>query len=1275
MRTPNFTENGRRIFDLRYPRKGEDGQPAESPAETIQRVAENVAIITGLYAGIEGYAVTRVIDMSLAEVPPTPPSPMSVDGFPAATALRLARQVGLQERTLPEVLGRGREAYAAQAKKYGSLIADLVFLPNSPTWTGAGTPLGQLAACFVLPISDDLGREDDSIFATLRNAALIQQTGGGNGFSFSSLRPENSTIVTSMGKASGPMGFLRVYNGAFGEIAQGGSRRGANMGVLIVNHPDIRSFIRAKVVEGEIANFNLSVAITDDFMDAVAKGDDFDLTFGDRVYETVPAKDLYDEIIDNAWVMGDPGNLFIDRANRDNPCPTRYRLEATNPCVTGDSLVATPAGWRRVDEIEVGDPICTVLGEGAVKEIEVHESVPVYEVRFSDGGVVKATAAHQFHVRDSRTKFFEPRRLDETEVGQWVRIARGAVPDNAVPSSAADLEDRDFGFLIGLLVGDGCYTEAALSRNVVRVSSHADEHEWNDVIRVALEKIGCTSVSSYTNAGSRSLMLDPKPGRVAADWVKSTLLVPAKSIDKALPNEYVNSNRDFLLGLLDGLFSTDGSIDLSSNHPLVRFHTGSESLAKQVRLILLSFGIHGRVCRSKRREHEQADGRVITCENDKFDVIVSGESFGRFAEQVTLSHPDKQARINEARLRCNFTGGNWAAKIVSIEPAGVERVYDLYEPESDTWNVEGYIQRGCGEQWLGPYENCCLGSIAIQHFAPWRLGSEVAEDPDDRPSFDWDGFRDAIRVAVEFLDDVVDANQYVPDVPALADAAWGGRRIGLGLMGVADAMAKMGIRYGSEEGLDFLSQVTEFARYHAMVTSIERAQERGPFAWIQDSVYDPALFAQHGEGAEVEVALRESHQDYVEGATTSFRLWSRPTPLVEHRIDFGRPFIDWDLVAYGIRSHGIRNSAQFTFAPTGTISNVAGCEGSGCEPFFALAFERTVMQEGENLKLAFASDLFAEALRRYRYPDEEIERIAEEVAANGGSCQDVEGVPGPVRHAFVVAADISPEEHVWSQAALQAWVDNSISKTINMPHEATREDVARAYRLAFDLGCKGITIYRQGSRDLEVLSTKRSEAATTTIETTIEGVITSIEGWPEIIPLELPPYAPTEGLAARVYPVDTFYGKVQVTVTELDEFPGRPFDIRLQVGKAGNDTNAHVEALGRIISLALRAGVHVGEIVKQLEGIGGANVHGFGQYRVRSVADGVAKMLRRRYLTEPAEEVAVYEQVRVASVDERPVADTSMLCPQCGNASLVMESGCRHCDIRLGGCGEYSGCD
>lgn len=870
-----FTDNARKIFDGRYPRKDEHGNPTETPEQVIERVASNVAIVNSLY------------DTSDAEQ-----TSISTHEFPWKT---LGRQLawltkayeGDGRAPVLERVGRLR-LYERQKQTYIDLLSSLTFLPNSPTWTGAGTPLMQLAACFVLPIADDLADGRSSIFETMRVAAQIQQTGGGNGFHFG-LRPRAEIVRRSMGLASGPVGFMTAYDQSFEVIAQGGSRRGANMGVLRIDHPDVKHFVNAKTEEGKLRNFNISVAITDDFMKAVEKDEDFDLKFGTKVYETVKAKDLFDFLVEKAHIIGDPGCLFIDRANQYNPCPTRYVLEATNPC---------------------------------------------------------------------------------------------------------------------------------------------------------------------------------------------------------------------------------------------------------------------------------------------------------------------------------------------------------------------------GEQWLPPYSNCCLGSIDVSKFVVQNWWDDGVTEG-DFGVFDWTGFAIVIEQSTQFLDDVVDANNYVPGVPELEEAAMNERRIGLGLMGVADTMIKLGIGYGTEDGLDFLSQLTEFFRYHTMCTSINRAMDRGAFPWIEKSMYDPNLLATNGAGGLIGV---ESSGPGHRGA----RLWAPPTPIVEHIADFGRPEIDWDLVLESLKKHGIRNACQTTVAPTGTISNVAGCEGSGCEPVFALSYVRMMLQEGTNgetrIELPYLSRLLDEALDGLGLADKK-EGVLEALERNQGSLQAIPGIPERLREVFVVAADVSPEDHVRSQAVMQAFIDNSISKTINFPNDATVEDVAKAYKLAFHLGCKGITIYRQGSRQLEVLATTKDKKGH------------EVE-WPHIVPLAIPDYAKTLGLAARVFPIETFFGKVQVTITHLEGYPDRPFDVRLQIGKGGNDKNADVEAIGRMISLNLRLGGDVEYIVEQLEGIGGATAHGMGANKVRSVADGVAKLLRKHYMTDDASWTTAS-----TSDEDRLVVDTTRTCPDCGMASIVVEAGCSHCDVRLGGCGSFSACD
>lgn len=1175
--------------------------------------------------------------------------------------------------------------------------------------------------CFVLAIEDDMGRSESGIFQTLRNAALIQQTGGGNGFSFSRLRPKGAIVQSSRGEATGPVGFLRVYDQAFGEIAQGGSRRGANMAVLRVDHPDIREFIASKSDESKITNFNISIGITDLFMRKVEEDGDFDLINPQdgKVWETVRARELFDMIVKYAHNNGEPGVLFLDAANRANPVPHLYELESTNPCVTGETLVATPSGWRRVDSIHEGDEICTVLGTGRVQTVEINENMPVYKMTLSDGGTIRVTASHQFHVRDTKTKFFGNKRTDEIKIGDWVRVYETAIPNNPVPQGNCVLEDRHYGFLVGALVSNGTDTPLTVPIGTMSISVDGNVSFDSPKPKVLMRPAGDSNLQTKDSVWYNILLesfsavsahpdlqqtgyippLKSKAGYDITEWVKSIPLTPSHGHEKSLPDVFINSNEQFLRGLIDGLFSTDGSVDLSSNHPLVRFHTSSVVLAEQVRQILLMFGIHGRINKSVRKRHD-INGRVIRHDRAKYDIVIVGESFGRFYKQFKLTHPDKQARMEQAALLCNFTGGNWAAKVISIEPDGVETVYDLYESKSDTWITNGYVSRGCGEQYLGPFENCCLGSINLA-----KLSLK-----DGKP--DWEMLQEWTEASTRFLDDVVTANSYVPGVPQLAQAAHRIRRIGLGIMGLADLMYKLNVRYGSEEGQEFAGQLMEFVRYHCMKTSVELAKERGAFPAIEGSIYDPKDLK-----------------------------WQPPTPLFPYTRNWKRPALNWDKIVNGIKKHGIRNGAQTTVAPTGTIATVSGCEGYGCEPVFALAYIRHVNDKGQDLQLQYTSPLFETALSKANLSEDQIKRIIDQVNMEG-TCQNVKELPDTLRHTFVVSSDVTAHEHIRMQAAMQRFVDNAISKTCNFPPNTSVADVAEAYMLGWKLGAKGLTVYVTGSRDKVVLETHatakaKEEAPVEAIEAEVEAEIATemtteadtalvtAQSYPvrsdeEQITL-YPTYKDTKKgrprrLVGRTYRIGTPLGTTFVTINENGEGAGQPFELFIHTSKAGSDTAAVSEAIGRLASLVLRLRSPImprerlKEIMVQLEGIGGGRPTGFGAARVRSLPDGVAQILSD-YMEETEAELAegivthdpqmsylnggtngngnghavsatapVVTAANGNGGNSTPKASTAIstdaapggavkftgvqvgdLCPECGAATLINEEGCRKC--------------
>jgi ribonucleoside-diphosphate reductase alpha chain len=316
---------------------------------------------------------------------------------------------------------------------------------------------------------------------------------------------------------------------------------------------------------------------------------------------------------------------------------------------------------------------------------------------------------------------------------------------------------------------------------------------------------------------------------------------------------------------------------------------------------------------------------------------------------------------------------------------------------------------------------------------------------------DWEKLAETARTVVRFLDDVIDANKYVSAVPQLQEAAFRNRRIGVSIMGMADLMYLLGVPYGTRDGEDLAGQIMEFIQYQVVGASNQLAEERGAFAGSKGSRFDP-----------VELKFKP-HK-----------------PLVSPRLKLGRPQLAWSVLLERIRQFGVRNSSQTTIAPTGAIATISGLEGYGCEPAFALSYvmrthEGAEFKKGQDFReLYYESSLFADALSKLGLSKTQKEEIFAKVRETG-TCQNLTVLPKRVREVFVVSGDLNAGQHVRMQAALQRFVDNSISKTINFPVGATEEEVKKAYFLAWELGCKGMTVYVTGSRQKVVLETQVKE--------------------------------------------------------------------------------------------------------------------------------------------------------------------------------------------------------
>jgi len=822
-----LSPNAITVLEKRYLLKDETGAPIESPRDLFWRVAQTVA--------------------------------------------EADKRYGASEAKVTEV-----------AQDFFGLMAQRLFVPNSPTLMNAGRPLGQLSACFVLPVDDALSNGKSGIYDTLRAMALVHQSGGGTGFSFSRLRPKNDIVRSTMGVASGPVSFMSLFDASTDVVKQGGTRRGANMGILRVDHPDILEFIRCKDDTSKITNFNISVAVTDAFMAAVEANGTYDLIHPKtgQVTGQLRAREVWEMIIHGAWKTGEPGVFFVDKANYYNPVPHLGAYEATNPC---------------------------------------------------------------------------------------------------------------------------------------------------------------------------------------------------------------------------------------------------------------------------------------------------------------------------------------------------------------------------GEQPLLPYDVCNLGSINLGAFV--KEGGKDGKDGKDGKTLDgkaadaeidWEHLRQVVHLSTHFLENVIDANQYpLSEITELAQRI---RRIGLGVMGLADVFVKLGVPYDSDEGVALGRRIQQFVDEEAKVESERLAAERGVFPEWERSIWGPD-----------ETAARDASGQRI------------------------RPM------------RRLRNCNVTTVAPTGTISIIAGCS-SGIEPLFAVAFMRN--QAGA-LMPDVNEDFVAIAKAEGWYSDDLMRRIAEAGHINFPE------VPAQWQRVFVTANAIKPEWHIRMQAAFQEFNDSAISKTCNFAHDATEEYVEEIYRLAYRLNCKGVTVYRDGSRDMQVLSTgstakKVKEGHVGAATADLHGEIAELRAENERL-LRTVHELEAENLQRRqkrsrpevlrgtTRRVETPLGTLYVTITEDDR--GQPFEVFMTLGKAGGALMADVESLGRLISLALRSGIPIKEIYRQLRGISSDRVIGLGPNKILSVPDAVGIAIERWMQEKQGIQQELLPQAgqpELAPVVSQPVSQGSgrgeqmifggmqqMLsgaCPDCGS-QLEFAEGCMKCHV------------
>jgi ribonucleoside-diphosphate reductase alpha chain len=1034
-----FSLNALKLMASRYLLKNEEGKIIEGPKQMFERVAMLVVIPDLLHDSRvfdkEGKQEVKSNEFKLEDYEDKLGF-RTENGFITWNKYHLEKMLSLYNelnsqgkmkvsfKEFLKMLENGEfQDYYKNFKEYFDLMVSKKFLPNSPTLFNAGARLGQLSACFVIGIEDDIV----SIMDAAKDAAIIFKSGGGIGINYSKLRPEGDVVASTGGIASGPVSFMKIIDTVTDVVKQGGKRRGANMGILESWHPDILKFIHAKEKEGQFENFNISVMIDDNFWNCYEKNEKYALINprNGRVVEYVDPKFLLNEIATLAWRTADPGVLFLDNINKRNvQKESRGLIRATNPCVTGDTRILTPYGLLRAESLlhlnnENGflkNRINIVVdGEGEVVYTTVHGKTlsissplimdaevwkvgfkPTVKLILENGMEIEVTEDHKLLTKEGwiESKYCEGKEL------KLARIDVDKIENYGLKEVGEIKLDNELGFLLGWLVGDGYVGE-----KVFFYFNANTERKIAEYVKIAIEKRFGVKVSVFERNNEIWIYVSKKE---IVDLFKK--LMRKKT---TLPEIVFLANSEFVKGFLFGLFSADGYVD---NDGAVKLTSSNKELLKETQLLLTLFGIFSKIYErpyKRKFEYVTFNGEKREYEsNGYFELIIKNYSRKIFEDKIKLIDSKNEKLLNKlkkTKIDKEFI------KVLRVEYVGEKIVYDFSVPGFNRYISNGVISHNCGEQPLYEYESCNLGSI--------NLYAMIKFDENGNAYFDWEDYKKTIEVAYRFLDNIIDVNKY--PIEKIEKASKNVRRIGLGYMGLADAMFALNIPYNSEEGFDFIKKVSEFLTYYAMCYSVERAKERGVFPFYE---------------------------------ITSYKKGEMPIEGFYHKEIWN---LDWEDLRQKILKYGIRNVEVTSIAPTGSISMFFDIS-SGIEPQFSLVFEKRV-----TVGSFFYTDIELEKQLKEEglYNDNILRKIAE----NGGTLQGIEEIPEHMRKIFVTALDIPWWDHVRAQAVAQLWITTSISKTINLPSFATVEDVLEAYIAAYKMGCKGITIYREGSKSKQVL--------------------------------------------------------------------------------------------------------------------------------------------------------------------------------------------------------------
>ncbi|MGO1626615.1 MAG: LAGLIDADG family homing endonuclease, partial [Halomonadaceae bacterium] len=811
------------------------------------------------------------------------------------------------------------------------------------------------------------------ILDSVVDAGMTLKSGAGIGYDFSTLRHKGAFVFGAGAGTNGPLAFMDIYDKMCFTVASAGGRRGAQMGTFDVGHPDVREFIQAKREAGRLRQFNLSLLITDEFMEAVKQKADWPLAFplhpGEkddvaddeiiyrdwpviedgytvddegrvacRIVEVIKARELWDTIMASTYDYAEPGFILIDQVNRLNNNWFCEDIRATNPCVTADTWVHTSQGPRQVQDL-VGQPFAARVdgvdhATGADGFFHTADK-PVFKLSTRQGYALRLTEDHRV-----RKVIHKTRWSLETEWCATGELERGdevLLNNHREQPEWSGKHGFEEGFLLGMLVGDGTLKsdKAVISvwqGEAVANSSSADVTALMHAVEEAARMLPHRSdFQGFQTVEGRS------ESRLSTAAIKALAHEMGMTPDnKTITPEIERDSSAFQRGFLRGLFDSDGSVQGSQAKGVsVRLAQSDATRLEAAQRMLLRLGITSTLYRNRRPAGQASlpDGRggsALYATRAQHELVISGDSLELFETTVGFADTAKQARlkVSLSSYRRRLNRERFVAQVDSITEDGVEAVYDVQVPGINMFDAGGIHAHNCGEQPLPPEGACLLGSVNLTRFVNDPFG--------DNPTFDWERYREVVAVFTRMLDNVVEvAGLPLPEQQREIESK---RRHGMGFLGLGSTMTMLKIPYGSRESLAFTEEVSRHLAIEGWQQALELAKEKGMAPVLEDEhTLTPKMLRQRPQ------LKKDGYEvgDKVPGRILHARYSNYMARVAE---------VEPELVAE-LAEHGARFTHHSSIAPTGTISLSMGNNASnGIEPSFSHRYYRNVIQTGKKTK-------------------------------------------------------------------------------------------------------------------------------------------------------------------------------------------------------------------------------------------------------------------------------------------------------------------------------------